>query len=343
MIAILPRRARSLILALALAAGQFAPAAAKPIPTSCGATDLLAALRASEPAAHAKVAAAARAVVNGDGLLWRIEKPGLQPSHLFGTMHSTDPRLNAQVARVRPLLARAKSVAVEIGELVTPGLKDKAAAEIAEAGVARSGNALEGLWPPSNRALVEAALSQRGVGSERAQRYETWFLIVVLSSPQCERERRALGLISVDEKIGLAGVKAGKNPIGLERLEDQIAVLRRIGGFNPSLGLIEIARGAKQVADVRETMTQAYIGDRLGELAVLSRISEVLRDEPANAQTAAFTRSLLDDRNLVMRERSLPLIEKGGAFIAVGALHLHGEAGLVALYRQAGYRVTVVK
>ncbi len=330
-------------LAGALLALAAHPAAARSLPTSCGATDLMAAMRKSEPEAYQKVAAAARGVVNGDGLLWKIEKPGLQPSYLFGTMHSTDPRLDRQVARVRPLIARSRTVAVEIGELVTPGLKDKAAAEIAAAGVARSGNALEGLWPQSNRSVVEAALHLRGIPPDRAQRFETWFLIVALSSPQCERERRALGLISVDEKIGQAGAKAGKQPVGLEKLEDQIAVLRRIGGFNPSIALIEVARNAQQIANVRETMTQAYIRDGLGELAALSRISEVLRDESPGSQTSTFMRSLIDDRNLVMRDRSLPLLEKGGAFIAVGALHLPGEAGLVALYRAAGYRVTVVK
>jgi uncharacterized protein YbaP (TraB family) len=337
-----PLRLPGLILAMLVAlAGQAA--SAKPVPTSCGAIDLLAAMRRSEPDSYRKVAEAARGVVNGEGLLWKIEKPGLQPSYLFGTMHSTDPRLDRQIARIRPLIARSRAVAVEIGELVTPGLKDKATAEIAAAGLARSGNALEGLWPQSNRALVEAALQLRGIPADRAQRFETWFLIVALSSPQCERERRALGLISVDEKVGLAGAKSGKQPVGLEKLEDQIAVLRRIGGLNPSIALIEVARNGQQIANVRETMTQAYVGDRLGELKAISRLSEVLRDEPMNGQTSAFTRSLIDDRNLVMRDRSLPLIEKGGAFIAVGALHLPGDAGLVELYRAAGYRVSVVK
>ena len=328
---------------LGLLAYLAEPAAAKPVPTTCGATDLLTALRKDEPEAYRKVAAAARSVVNGDGLLWKIEKPGLQPSYLFGTMHSTDPRLDRQMARVKPLVARSRTVAVEIGELVTPGLKDKASAEIAAAGVARSGNALEGLWPQSNRTLVEAALHVRGIPADRAQRFETWFLIVALSSPQCERERRALGLISVDEKIGLAGAKAGKQPVGLEKLDDQIAVLRRIGGLNPSISLIEVARNGAQIANVRETMIQAYIHDRLGELTALSRLSEVLRDEAPNGQTSAFTRSLIDDRNLVMRDRSLPMLEKGGAFIAVGALHLPGDVGLVSLYRAAGYRVTIIK
>ncbi len=44
-----------------------------------------------------------------------------------------------------------------------------------------------------------------------------------------------------------------------------------------------------------------------------------------------------------MRDRALPLLGKGGAFIAVGALHLPGDKGLVALFREAGYTVTAVE
>jgi uncharacterized protein len=329
---------------LAAAFGLSLSAAyARPVPTSCGARDLMRELAAKEPEAHGKVVAAARAVENGDGMLWRIEKPGLRPSYLFGTMHSTDPRLDRQMARTRPLIAQASSVAVEIGELVTPGLKDKAAQDIAAAGVARSGNAMEALWPPANRAAVESALLSRGISADRAQRFETWFLIIALSSPQCERERRALGLLSLDEKIGVAGAKAGRNPVGLEKLEDQIAVLRRIGGVNPPMALIDTARRTQQIADMRETMTQAYIGDRLGELQALGRIGEVLSGQPASSDQQSFTRSLLDDRNVVMRDRSADMLAKGGAFIAVGALHLPGPNGLISLYRQMGFRVSVVK
>ncbi|MGL4634577.1 MAG: TraB/GumN family protein [Beijerinckiaceae bacterium] len=316
---------------------------AKPVPTSCGATDLLKATAKNEPAAYAKIVAAAKAVPNGDGLLWRIEKAGVQPSYLFGTMHSTDPRLDRHTNRIRPLIARSKSVAVEIGELMTPGLRDKASLEIARAGLARSGNALDALHPIQNRALVETALIERGVPLERAQRLETWFLIVALSTPPCERQRRARGLISMDEKIGVAGVKAGKMPIGLEKLEDQIAVMRNIGGINPPIALIETVRDAKLSTDMRETMTQAYIGDRVGELWALSRLREVLSGEAENSATRNYTRALLDDRNVVMRDNSKALIDKGGAFIAVGALHLPGEMGLVSLYRQLGYKVSVVK
>ncbi len=43
-----------------------------------------------------------------------------------------------------------------------------------------------------------------------------------------------------------------------------------------------------------------------------------------------------------MAERAAPLLADGGAFIAVGALHLSGGAGLVERFRAHGYTVTKV-
>ena len=48
-------------------------------------------------------------------------------------------------------------------------------------------------------------------------------------------------------------------------------------------------------------------------------------------------------RNLGMRESAVAHLSEGGAFIAVGALHLPGRHGLVALLREAGYTVTPVE
>ncbi|MDX2156599.1 MAG: TraB/GumN family protein [Hyphomicrobiaceae bacterium] len=58
------------------------------------------------------------------------------------------------------------------------------------------------------------------------------------------------------------------------------------------------------------------------------------------AAFASFRRELLTVRNARMRDAALPVLAEGGAFIAVGALHLVGEDGLVALLRAAGFEVT---
>ena len=62
----------------------FLSAATEP-PKPCQGSDLsqIEGLAAAE-------AARADDLINGDGLFWRIEKPGLAPSYLFGTIHSTD-------------------------------------------------------------------------------------------------------------------------------------------------------------------------------------------------------------------------------------------------------------
>jgi hypothetical protein len=41
-----------------------------------------------------------------------------------------------------------------------------------------------------------------------------------------------------------------------------------------------------------------------------------------------------------MVERLRPRLAEGGAFVAVGALHLPGEEGILRLLERQGYRVT---
>jgi uncharacterized protein YbaP (TraB family) len=43
-----------------------------------------------------------------------------------------------------------------------------------------------------------------------------------------------------------------------------------------------------------------------------------------------------------MAERAAPPLASGGAFIAVGALHLAGKTGLIERFRADGYTVTKV-
>ena len=49
---------------------------------------------------------------------------------------------------------------------------------------------------------------------------------------------------------------------------------------------------------------------------------------------------LIDKRNANMAERALPHLNAGSVLIAVGAMHLPGEAGLVHLLRERGFEIT---
>ena len=52
---------------------------------------------------------------------------------------------------------------------------------------------------------------------------------------------------------------------------------------------------------------------------------------------------LLDERNLVMSERSIAKAREGKVFVAVGAAHLAGKHGLIDAFRQAGFKMTPLK
>jgi len=51
---------------------------------------------------------------------------------------------------------------------------------------------------------------------------------------------------------------------------------------------------------------------------------------------AVFDRRLLFDRNARMVARMQPQLKSGQAFVAVGALHLYGEQGLLSLLTARG-------
>jgi uncharacterized protein YbaP (TraB family) len=61
-----------------------------------------------------------------------------------------------------------------------------------------------------------------------------------------------------------------------------------------------------------------------------------------NAIIDRFIDELVIKRNKRMAERMQKVLKKGNAFIAIGALHLPGEMGVLRLLEKQGYRVSMV-
>jgi uncharacterized protein YbaP (TraB family) len=70
--------------------------------------------------------------------------------------------------------------------------------------------------------------------------------------------------------------------------------------------------------------------------------SEVERNPQLKPVKALFDQRLLYDRNTRMLERMQPQLKAGNSFVAVGALHLYGDKGLLAQLAREGYKVTRV-
>ena len=85
-----------------------------------------------------------------------------------------------------------------------------------------------------------------------------------------------------------------------------------------------------------EDMTARYLARDVGGI-----YSEMLvQSESMNEKfLELFLLRFNDERNRTMIARMAERLAEGGAFIAIGALHLPGERGLVSLLRNQGYRV----
>ena len=129
--------------------------------------------------------------------------------------------------------------------------------------------------------------------------------------------------------------------IGLETPDEQLAAIANMRPDVAATLLTLAARAPDMNDDLYATMLRLYRESRPAEILPLSDAIGGL-SETERAAEDEFMRDLLQGRNGVMAERAAPLLASGGAFIAVGALHLAGNAGLIERVRALGYKVTKV-
>jgi uncharacterized protein YbaP (TraB family) len=278
---------------------------------------------------------------NAQGLLWRVEKPPAAPSYLFGTIHSTDERAAAIAKTAAAHIAGAKVVATELGGPFDTLALTAMGAMMAVKALAREGDTLAGIGAPADLTLVENYLATRGVNAATAHHMRLWFLAALTATPPCEVQRQQTGLRVVDDIVARTARDLGVKVVGLETVAEQTDALASLDPSVSAAALISAARRPELGLDAYATLLSLYVQGKPGEILPVIDASHILTPQESAADDE-MTRQLLGARNKIMVERISPLLESGGAFVAVGALHLVGKGGLVALLREAGYSVNAV-
>lgn len=328
-------RLTSFLSVLLLASANAAPASGDRL-EPCGGAALT----------HVEGLAAAEArraddLMNADGLLWRIDAAGVAPSYLYGAIHSTDDSVLKIARRAAGQIDGAKVVATELGGPLDSIEKANVAAKMMAKAIDRDHDTFDGVVVAADREPIEKLLAGRGYPAEMTHHLKLWLLAILSSVPSCETEREARGLPEVDQFLAQTAVDRGVKVLALETPEEQLDALSAIRPEEAAALLALAARDPGANDDVYATLLQLY---REGRPAEILPMTDVAGDMSAAERAAqdGFTRSLLAGRNAVMAARAAPLIRAGGAFIAVGALHLSGKEGLVERFRAEGYKVTKV-
>lgn len=324
-----------------LAVFHSSAALADDVLARCHGTDMLTEMKTSAPDAYKKVMEESSALPNTEAVLWKIEKPGVAVSYLFGTMHLSDPRVATLSPAVKDDIAQSKTVALEVADL-----SDKAvAAAMAKAAtliVYTNGQSLKNALTDEEYKQTQQVVQKSGMPGELAAAMKPWLVSMLLATSDCERKQLASGKTVLDLQVAAEAQKHGIPIKGLETIEDQLSALAAVPD-DQQIAMLKVGlKFIDRADDMTETLVQMYAKRQLGA-AMPFQLALAAQTGTSASAFDGFKQTLLIDRNAKMRDAALPLLNAGGAFIAVGALHLSGPTGLVALLRQSGFTVTAVE
>jgi len=258
-------------------------------------------------------------------LFWSIKKAGEPAGYLLGTIHSEDPRV---LEFSGDFLRKLKENNIFAMELV-PDLPTLA--RLTEYMHYPPGQTLESVIGPSRYNMLETALSAYRVPAEFVSRMKPWAAMMTLSTPPPETG------FFMDLSLSLRASGSGLKVVGLETLEQQLSFLEEMP-LPMQLDLLDQAIAEfSQVNEAHDMMVDAYLTNDLFELQALT--DEQLEDVGAEAGDY-FIESGIHARNLRMAQTLLPYLENNTVFVAVGALHLPGDEGLLKLLRRQGFELT---
>jgi len=305
---------------------------------ACGGVDLIAKFAKEDPDKLADLQRQAAETANGQGVFWKIEKDGIAPSWLLGTMHMTDERIAKLEGKKATAFETSDTIIVENIEALDPALAQAALLEHQNMTLYTDGTTLVDRLDDETIASLKEATAERGMPFEIVKIMQPWLIATSLALPACELASKQSGQPVLDGLIGEKAKAEGKKLVGLETVGEQFSAMYKLPEDFHIAALKETLKLGTVAEDIIETMKQLYLK---GEIGIIQPLTKAVSPNTSQSESYEdFTTSLISDRNQVMAERSLPYLMEGGAFVAVGALHLPGKLGLVEKYREAGFTVT---
>ncbi len=278
-------------------------------------------------AAIGGVLAAPPAAPYSNGLLFRIERPGVPPSYVFGTLHSNDVRVATPPAEVLRALGSSRRLAPEIllSDADLPGFFASAQYE--------DQRRLADRFDAPTIARLNAALGSDAPPREVFERLKPWAVLLLLAQP-----RSGPPGLTLDRVLVAEAHRRQITVIGLELPDEQIASLDAIP-IASQVALVHWALEHRAALEAdQEAAIEAWRARDLARLHALA-LAPGLADPAIAPHLSELMRHLIDNRSVLMAHRLFLPLREGRVFVAVGALHLFGAKGMLALIRDQGYKV----
>jgi len=271
-----------------------------------------------------------RAILHPKGLLWKIEKQGMPPSYLYGTMHVADPRVTNLAPPVERAFVQADHFVMEVL------MNFEAMGYMARVSFFDDGRTLKEIMRQSEYERLTRLVNERLLISENVvKNMKPWAVLMMLMMPA---DQQSTGAAALDMVLYRRATQRNAQLSGLETIEEQVSVFESMS-LEDQLWMLNRSIDEIKTTDAQfPQMVDAYVDRNLQKLV---SIQQAFMYEDSEIDDR-FMHQLLNVRNVRMAKRVQPILKQGNAFIAIGALHLPGKTGVLHLLELQGYVVTSI-
>lgn len=292
-----------------------------------------------DPEFAARVSARAAATPFGEGRMYEVQRDGAA-STLFGTLHLTDDDVANPPNALLDRLTNARQLIVEVTReeekrmmrkiILNPGLF------LAKDSVRLQSSLSVSEW----RDLVRV-LKPYGIPEPYANQVAPWYLAITLTIPACAQADVASGRLILDRRIEAAAKERGVPVTGLEIPEEVFSLFAGLP-YDDQVAMLRASLPTAWLAeDMLATTKRMYKNGQIAQIEAFSlALLEQVEDPEVSQAADKFLELLLVERNRRWMDQLVPALDEGGLIVAVGALHLTGEDGLLAQLKALGFKVT---
>lgn len=259
-------------------------------------------------------------------LLWKIEvhNKSIQPSYLFGTFHL----LCAEDVQVYESLKQAFHHTQQL--ILEVNVKDSLLMQTIFAhAVMRNDTVLQQLYTAAEYDTLSAQFAKLS---------SMPFMLIQRLQPLLSASFIVQSLLNCtytkqwEMVLAEMATQQNKEIKGLETVKEQLNILDSIPYKTQAVMLLEAVQNIDSSRKELQTTIALYKAQDIAQLEKLAN----------TGSSVAYNDLFLTQRNKKWIEKMIPEINTKPTFFAVGAAHLGGEEGLIALLKKQGYQLTPI-
>lgn len=278
-----------------------------------------------------------------EGNHWRATKAD-EVIDIIGTLHVDDPRLDATIETLEPLIENAGLILLEATPKEEERMKDALARDPSLL-VVTEGPTLPDLLSDEDWTRLRDAAAARGIPGFMAAKFRPWYLSILLSMPPCMITAMQEGTEGLDKRISQHATAHGIAMASLEEFDTLFRLFAQFDAAQQAEMVTATIPSPGEAENMLASLIEGYFEERHAEVWAFShymaRLTTDLPDGDIDQIFADLRRIVLTERNAAWMPVIRSAVEQtqGPLIVAAGAAHLSGSDGLLELLAADGWQL----